>query len=136
MDANDRELKFKITDEDRKRCGLSKQRALYYRYDAYDELVETIIQAKANVNERNNSGDTALTQAAVNGLTSTVMTLIAGNVDLKLKKGNGDTALHDAAKEGQGAILVCLMEAGADPHVRNNDAKTPIEVARTDEIAG
>ena len=49
MDANDRELKFKITDEDRKRCGLSKQRALYYRYDAYDELVELMTYQVMNM---------------------------------------------------------------------------------------
>ena len=40
MEMNKREVKIELTDEDKRRCGLSKQRKMYWKYDADEETSE------------------------------------------------------------------------------------------------
>ena len=39
MRLNDRKLSFTMTEEDIRHCEISKQRKIYYKFDAYEELV-------------------------------------------------------------------------------------------------
>ena len=81
----------------------------------HNEVVKTLIQAKCDLNLKNEYGYTALHWAARYGRNEVVKTLIQAKCDLNLKNKDGFTALHWAAVNGRTNVVVSLLESGADP---------------------
>ena len=119
-----------------------------YKADIHKELydvsrdgdhtrVRELLAAGADPNKyRKNLGYTALHLAAWMGHNQIVTLLIHHPLsDVNVSDKYGGTALYYAARSGYRDVVISLMDAGADPHIRYNHGKTPLEVAKNDDIA-
>jgi serine/threonine-protein phosphatase 6 regulatory ankyrin repeat subunit B len=86
--------------------------------------VTAALAAGADVNTRDNDGNTALIYAAWNGHTATVTQLLAAGADVNARGNDGNTALIYAARHGHTAILEQLLTAGADVNTKDNYGNT------------
>lgn len=75
--------------------------------------VRDMIASGANVNVKEEHGNTALIEAARNGHDDVVRTLLAAGADFKAKNDDGKTALMLAAQGGHEDVVRALREAGA-----------------------
>ena len=95
------------------------------------EVVKRLINDEANVNIRDNFGNTLLHYAKN---TTVIRTLKEAGVDVNTKNKFGNTPLHS---NSQGHIysienekikkVLALIEAGAEVNVKNDDGKTPLD---------
>jgi uncharacterized protein len=75
--------------------------------------VRDMIASGANVNVKDEHGNTALIEAARNGHDDVVRTLLAAGADFKAKNDDDKTALMLAAQGGHADVISVLNEAGA-----------------------
>ncbi len=76
--------------------------------------VRTLLDSGADVNYQNDSGVTALTQAAQMGQEKIVQELLARGAQVDHQRADGATALHLAAGRGNEKIVQLLLDHGAD----------------------
>ena len=76
--------------------------------------------AGAEVNAKNNGGDTALTLAAHNGHTETVQTLSAAGAEVNAKNNRGGTVIL-AAQDGHTEIVHSLLSSGAEINTKDTE---------------
>lgn len=106
----------------------------------WDDVVRALIASGANVNAADKNGWTALHLVArtikksISRNVLVVRSLIVAGADVNAVQKEGLTPLHLAAIYAQSEIACVLLEAGANPHVSDNKGKTPIEVAKGDEV--
>ncbi|XP_048253956.1 uncharacterized protein LOC125381451 [Haliotis rufescens] len=102
------------------------------------ECVDVLLKAGANMNVKNNTGDTPLHKAvaagaaAWNGSTECVDVLLKAGPDVNVQNNAGDTPLHKAAAATRDRSAECvdvLLKAGADTNVQNNTGDTPLHTA-------
>lgn len=128
----------------------NKDHAKYYDYEKENQLVFELIGKGANINYRNNWGETPLILAVEAGDIDIIKALIDKGADIdaqrdtKLtlsKKPNdaysGNTALFSAvvlAKKDKGIdILKVLLENGANTNIKNGNEETVLHWASTFE---
>ncbi len=56
--------------------------------------------------------------------------LIAAGADVNLRQQGGMTRLSETANAGYLELARLLLEHGADPHARNDEGRTPTDIAR------
>ncbi|CAE7863587.1 ANKRD50 [Symbiodinium necroappetens] len=78
------------------------------------EVVELLLEARAQVDLCNNYGGAALTDAASYGRYRVVQLLIEAGAQKDLRNNRGRTALMDAAINGHAQVVQLLLESGAD----------------------
>jgi ankyrin repeat protein len=88
------------------------------------DVVQILIDAKADVNAQNNVGQTPLMDSIDN--LEVAKLLIESGADLEVKDDDGDTALHYACDEGATEVVQLLIDAKADVNARNNEGITPL----------
>jgi ankyrin repeat protein/serine/threonine protein kinase len=95
------------------------------------EAAKVLIEAGADVNQRNAKGESALnlTQGAWIPTAETVELLIEAGVDVKAKNATGSTPLHAAIQLGQPEIAKLLIAAGADVDAKDEQGNTPLSIA-------
>jgi ankyrin repeat protein len=110
------------------------------------EMVESLLKKGADPNTVSTTGYmcTALHGASIQGNAAMVKTLIENGATKMAADQNGDTPLHIAARGGHfqwtqpmtddsrmqfGKIAEYLVGAGADVNRKNNEKKTPLELA-------
>ncbi len=94
-------------------------------------VIRALVDAGADVNGKNDYGDTPLHLAA-RGNENLAMTraLVEAGADVDGKNGYGDTPLHIAASGNENlAVIRVLLYAGADVHARDADGETPLHLA-------
>lgn len=94
------------------------------RPDQRVALVESLLNARADVNGRGESGYTALHAAAESGRLDIVEQLLKSGADISLEDHNGNTPVLTAAYAGHVKVVCCLVEWGADLDHRNAEGKT------------
>jgi len=95
----------------------------------YNGIVKAI-QAGADMNIKNEDGETALTLASSMGLTDIVELLIDAGVNVNAKSEYlGMTALMLASEFGHLDIVELLIEAGADVNIKNKSGGTALSLA-------
>ena len=98
------------------------------------ELVKALINAGANVDVRDEHGNTLLHEIVFYPFDSEcAKILIDAGVDINAKNNSGRTALHSAASHGHPKQVSMLINAGADVNARNNDGKTPLQIAEREK---
>eukprot|EP00794_Sanderia_malayensis_P009751 gene9751-10748_t len=93
-------------------------------------LRECIIN-KVSVNSLDKSGSTALHWAAAGGHTECAVEILnLPHVAINVQNKLGDTPLHNAAWKGHADIVEILLQRGAVNNIKNNEKKSPYDLAR------
>ncbi|OGB83312.1 hypothetical protein A3F66_05630 [candidate division TM6 bacterium RIFCSPHIGHO2_12_FULL_32_22] len=87
----------------------------------HTEISNILLQAGANLDIRDNYGNTALILAATNGYIEIVNLLIQGGANLDIQNKYGNTAIILAATNGYTEIVDKLFQAGANPNITNKE---------------
>ena len=96
------------------------------------EVVQLLLSIPGiDVNCRTEKGYIPLEAASFNGHEEVIRLLLAvPGIDINSKDKNGETPLHAAAVRGHLPAVKLLVAQGADPLIKNNNSKTPEELAR------
>jgi ankyrin repeat protein len=96
-------------------------------------VVDLLLDARADVNARDENGATPLISAWTYGEDAAPV-LIARGADVNVQDNrHGDTALMVCRNPN---VTRMLLEAGADPYARNSDNKTALDLARMRDRGG
>jgi ankyrin repeat protein len=96
------------------------------------EAAQALIEAGADVNQRNPKGETALhlSKFSWSPNAETVKLLIEAGADVTAKDANDSTPLHAALRMGKAEIAKLLVVSGADVDARDKQGNTPLSVAQ------
>ena len=103
------------------------------------EAVEALLDGGADVDIRDEFGETPLMSAIIKGpstsLAKTIDVLLDGGADPNIQDVNGNSALHHAAKlEGKADAVPILLKNGASVVLQNNNGETAVDLATDDAI--
>jgi len=98
-------------------------------FDARVQMAEMFLKVGAEVDGRNQFGETALFYAANVGCVELARLLVAQGADVNAKDRNNHTALHTAADRDRFEMCEVLIELGADVNAQDSEGRTPIVVA-------
>jgi ankyrin repeat protein len=90
------------------------------------ELVSALVAQRADVNDRQADGATALHWAAHWDALDTADLLIGAGADVDAANDYGVTPLALACENGAGAMVARLLEAGANPNAARSTGETPL----------
>lgn len=93
------------------------------------DIVEVLLQSKANPNESYGTGFTPLILATMQQDEASMMKLISRGAKIGTKMNDGNTALHIAATTDNANVIQLIANAGADLNAYNNSGQTPLMVA-------
>ena len=103
-------------------------------------FAEMLLAHGADVNERNDIGETALMDACEQGYLAVVRLLLAHGADMSPRDQSGESAIWEAAENGHADVVRVLLEAGADldgvPHPYSLKRRGHDEVYRLLKEAG
>ena len=91
-------------------------------------VVKLLVEHKANVNQANVDGKTALHEAAANGSVRTVKLLAEAGAHLNVQTSTG-TPLHWAVSDDREKVVEILLSLKADANVVNSSGLTPLFLA-------
>ncbi|KAJ5727000.1 ankyrin, partial [Penicillium malachiteum] len=91
-----------------------------------EETIEFLLEFGANIELRDQDGQTALFYAAKCGDQRSVQLLLQRGVDLHVEDHNGQTPLFIAIAHERIMIIQLLLEAGADCNMANKAGQTPL----------
>ncbi|WP_353281703.1 ankyrin repeat domain-containing protein [Wolbachia endosymbiont (group A) of Aleiodes leptofemur] len=84
----------------------------------YKDIVTTLLDRGANVDEKNNDGCTPLHIAAEFGHTEVVIALLDRGANVNEKNNYEWTPLHIAARNSHTEVVTVLLDKGANPLVK------------------
>ena len=94
-------------------------------------VVDALLTNGCNMNYVVN-GSTPLIDATLHGQDEVVKKLLLAGANLEMQAARGDTALHLAAIANSIHCGILLAEGGASVRTKNNLAKTPLDLAKTE----
>ena len=102
----------------------------------WPDMVQLLIDAKADVNTAGNVDMTPLMMAAMMSIPESMKLLLDAGADPKFKMKNGMTVLHYATWRSNCAECVqLLVDHGADVNAKDNNGETPLTIMMTASTA-
>lgn len=100
------------------------------------EAVKDLLGKGANVNAKNDTGETPLHIAATYNHTKEVVEALLGKkeTNVNAQDNSKKTPLHLAAQNNNEEIVVALIKAGADVSITDKDGNTPFNLATDEKI--
>ena len=98
------------------------------------EILQVLLWAKADVNARDNNGQTPLMMIGEDTTSEMIWDLINAGAKINLRDHDGDTALISAAEVDNVEALKVLLDAGAKVNETNNDGQTALIVAAQNNL--
>ena len=93
-------------------------------YHGDQEIIDTLLAAKPDLQIRNRHANTVLHAATVRGRISLISTLVDQcRENLNAQNANGNTPLHDAIGWGHSEAVPILLDAGAHLCISNNEGE-------------
>ncbi len=92
-------------------------------------IIQTLLDASADINATDDRGDTPLHYAARAEAVRSAVDLLRLGTDVNPRNHARQTPLHIAAERGCAAMVRRLIEAGASLHARDADGRTPLHCA-------
>lgn len=96
-----------------------------------EELAQSLIIPRPDIDWKNKKGDTALILATLKGYEAIVRLLIAAGAGVDVTGQYGCTALHWATKLGLLKIVCLLIDAKADKNLQTQNVPSPLNLAAT-----
>ena len=93
------------------------------------EIVQILLKNGANIDAKNNEGQTALMIAAAQGHKEIVKTFLAHGIHPNEQDDEGTTALMFAAEQGHTEVLQLLLQAEVEKDVQNKHGVTALMMA-------
>jgi ankyrin repeat protein len=94
------------------------------------EKVKALLKSVPDlVSNRNDTGQTPLIVAAMNGRKDAAEVLLADKADVGARDNAGQTALHWAVSSRQKDIAILLLANKADVNAKSNSSQTPLHYA-------
>ncbi len=107
----------------------------YAAEKGYAELVNILLQNRANINAENNGKATPLHFAARNGHIKVVEALLSSRAMINSTSQNNNwTPLHFAAKHNHIAIVKALIKHGTVYDARDSQGRAPVQLTNNPEI--
>lgn len=100
------------------------------------DAVELLLAKGADVNTKDNTGDTPLHYAAAYGYTNIGKELVAHMAKINIRNNLGETPLHTAVFWGHKEIIEFLLSYGADKTSKTKKGNTPLDYAVDVGFAG
>ena len=91
------------------------------------EKAMNLINAGADINQRDESGASAVYLAALRGQKAVLLKLISSGADINALADNGENALHPAVDKERYEIVRILLEAGIQHSIENKYGDTPLD---------
>lgn len=98
------------------------------------EMVQVLLWAKADVNAKDEHGQTVLMMLSDNVTSEIVWDLVNAGAKVNLRDKDGDTALISTAEENNIEALKALLDAGAKVDASNNDGETALMKAASNGL--
>ncbi|CAE7865034.1 TNKS2 [Symbiodinium microadriaticum] len=110
---------------------------LEFAFDGELQEVQTLLDKSADPMAKDGRGNTALSEAAVQGHIEVVKCLLDWKApigsDPNAAGNDGRTALHRACFQGHQAVAQVLLEHGSDPRTKDRHGELPYDMASNDE---
>jgi len=90
------------------------------------EVIQLIVERRADINVRNAKHDAALFSAAVSGSLEIIRILLDKGMSVDLTNAEDSTLLHLSAVTGNLEAMKAHVERGAPLHNANKDGATPL----------
>lgn len=101
-----------------------------YELHISSQLTPVLIEKGADVNRKDNDGNTAiLLYAEWLCHMSVVKPMVQAGLDINAQNSDGNTILHLALENGSGQEARYLIKKGADYNIANKDQVTPLQIA-------
>ncbi len=94
------------------------------------DVVKYLVAHGADVNAKNQFGNTLLHKASEYGYLDGMKCLVELGADVEAKNGGGNTPLHKASEYGHLDVVKYLVAYGADVKAKDNYGRTPLHRAR------
>lgn len=101
------------------------------KYNANINLIRKLISLGANVNAKNNDGNTPLMMSYNHNCYSSIELLVSAGTDINAQNNHGNTFLHIVARSHCEELINLLLTLGADPNIRNNKGEYPSHIIYT-----
>lgn len=104
--------------------------ALYFAADTGStDIVEILLQNKADPDLSSSEGYTALMQAVSQKRVEAAKAILRSKPDLQCMNSHGCNVLHLTSEEGWPELVRALLKAGAKVNSKDNDEQTPLHYA-------
>ena len=98
-------------------------------YGADRSVIALLLERRADIEARDNYGDTPLHTAIASDRLDVLVVLLENGADIEARDDFGDTPLHNAARASKPDVVAVLLDFGADIEARDELDNTPLEEA-------